>query len=80
MMIVCPAFAASRCRPAGSRRPTTQKLVVFAEDAHEARHLLGAMDESSIDVRSNRAAKPLSHAILVDTPDTDSTGMNSAKR
>ena len=59
--------------PAGSRRPTTQKLVVLADDAGEARHLIGPMEEDQIEVRTNRAAEPLAHAILVDTPDTDST-------
>ena len=59
--------------PAGSRRPTTQKLVVLSDDAEEARHLIGPMDETHIEVHSSRAAEPLAHAILVDTPDTDST-------
>lgn len=59
--------------PTGSRRPTTQKLLVLADDAEEARHLLGPMDTPHLEVHTSRTAAPLAHAILVDTPDTDST-------
>lgn len=59
--------------PAGIERPTTRDLVVLADDAREARRLLGPIDNGKINFRSGPAAQKLDHLILVDTPDTDST-------
>ncbi|RJQ65216.1 MAG: ATP-binding cassette domain-containing protein [Desulfobacteraceae bacterium] len=59
--------------PAGNRRPTTRGLVVLADEAEAVRQLLGPLDETRVAVRSSRAADLLSHMVLIDTPDTDST-------
>jgi len=59
--------------PTGTRRPTTQSLVVLSNDPATARQLLGPMDENLIQLRSSPKAELLTHVVLVDTPDTDST-------
>ncbi|MFZ1984073.1 MAG: GTPase, partial [Desulfatitalea sp.] len=59
--------------PAGRARPTTHGLVVLSNDGEAARQLLGPQDPEQVTIRSSQAADLLSHMILVDTPDTDST-------
>ncbi len=59
--------------PTGTRRPTTQSLVVLSNDPAAARQLLGPMDDNLIQLRSSPKAELLTHVVLVDTPDTDST-------
>lgn len=57
----------------GSQRPTTQGLVALGNDPEAVRELLGPLDETLVQIRSSRDAELLSHVILIDTPDTDST-------
>ena len=57
----------------GSRRPTTQDVVILADDAAAARQLLGAGDNQSPTVIAGSAR----NLILVDTPDTDSVQSRS---
>jgi predicted GTPase len=59
--------------PTGSRRPTTRGLVVLADDAEAVGELLGRHEGGQVQIRSSAAADRLSHMILIDTPDTDST-------
>jgi energy-coupling factor transporter ATP-binding protein EcfA2 len=59
--------------PTGSRRPTTRGLVVLADDAEAVAELLGRHDSGQVRIRTSPAADRLSHMILIDTPDTDST-------
>lgn len=59
--------------PTGSRRPTTEELVVLCNDAEAVGQLLGPLAEGRVRTRSHPAACMLAHMILVDTPDTDST-------
>lgn len=59
--------------PIGSQRPTTQNLVVLGNEPEAVHELLGPLDEKQVQVRSSREAELLSHVILIDTPDTDST-------
>jgi energy-coupling factor transporter ATP-binding protein EcfA2 len=59
--------------PTGSRRPTTEELVVLSNDVEAVGQLLGPLDEGRVRTRSHPAADMLAHMILVDTPDTDST-------
>jgi GTPase SAR1 family protein len=59
--------------PTGSRRPTTRGLVVLADDAEAVGELLGRHESGQVEIRSSAAADRLSHMILIDTPDTDST-------
>ncbi len=59
--------------PVGTRRPTTQDLVVLADDAEAVNQLIGPMDAHRVQIHANVASDRMSHIILVDTPDTDST-------
>ncbi|KJS28400.1 MAG: hypothetical protein VR64_24640 [Desulfatitalea sp. BRH_c12] len=59
--------------PTGSRRPTTRALVALSNDADAVHQLLGPLDEGDVQIRASRAADMLTHMILIDTPDTDST-------
>lgn len=58
--------------PVGTRRPTTQNLVVLSNDRPAVDQLLAPVNAGTIDVHTSPAAELLDHAILVDTPDTDS--------
>ncbi len=57
----------------GRRRPTTRNLVVLAQEKGEANQFLEKMSAEDVEIRTNRASKPLEHVLLIDTPDTDST-------
>jgi energy-coupling factor transporter ATP-binding protein EcfA2 len=59
--------------PVGRRRPTTNGLVVLANAPEPVHQLLGPLDDKQVQIRSSRDADRLSHLILIDTPDTDST-------
>lgn len=59
--------------PTGRNRPTTQNLVVLADDREAVHQLFDLQDDHRIQIRSSPAAEALRHLILVDTPDTDST-------
>jgi GTPase SAR1 family protein len=59
--------------PVGSRRPTTNGLVVLANAPEPVHQLLGPLDDNQVQIRSSHDADRLSHLILIDTPDTDST-------
>lgn len=59
--------------PTGRNRPTTQSLVVLSNDREAVRQLFDVRDDHAIQVHSSPAAESLTHLILVDTPDTDTT-------
>jgi energy-coupling factor transporter ATP-binding protein EcfA2 len=61
----------------GLQRPTTRQLVVLASDPEAGRQLLGPFDADQVQVHSSPSAEMLSHVILVDTPDTDTTQRDS---
>lgn len=63
--------------PVGVQRPTTRQLVILANDREATRQLLGTEDDSQFQLRSSPAAELLSHVILIDTPDTDTTQSDS---
>lgn len=63
----------------GHQRPTTQELIVLANDNEAAHKLLAPLGQQQVKVRSSPAAEALSHMILVDTPDTDSTEREAHK-
>ncbi len=56
----------------GHQRPTTSRLIVFAEDEADVEQLRAGLDRNSIGIRSAPGAGLLKNAILIDTPDTDS--------
>ncbi len=57
----------------GNRRPTTRGLVVLCREREDASQLVRKLGEENVRIRSSRAAGSLEHALLIDTPDTDST-------
>ncbi|MDA8138802.1 MAG: 50S ribosome-binding GTPase [Desulfobacteraceae bacterium] len=59
--------------PTGRHRPTTQELVVLASDAEAVAQWFEPLESNQLQIRTSRAAEALTHLILVDTPDTDST-------
>ncbi len=63
----------------GGSRPTTKNLVVLSNDEDAAHQLLGTGPDDPVRIQSSHRAELLSHMILVDTPDTDST-QNDAHR
>ena len=58
--------------PTGLERPTTKSVVVCCRDSRDAEPLLDVVDLSRVDVVTSSTGPFLEHAILVDTPDTDS--------
>jgi GTPase SAR1 family protein len=59
--------------PAGHRRPTTERVVVFCRTSADAGQLVDQLGSENIQVRASAAAEALENVILIDTPDTDST-------
>ncbi len=57
----------------GRGRPTTRGVVVLSRDRSDAAQLLERLEKEAVTLRSDPAAQSLEHAVLVDTPDTDST-------
>ncbi|MCP4687717.1 MAG: hypothetical protein GY859_06685, partial [Desulfobacterales bacterium] len=57
----------------GNRRPTTRGVVILCREREDAAQLVRKLGEEKIRIRSSRAAGSLEHALLIDTPDTDST-------
>jgi energy-coupling factor transporter ATP-binding protein EcfA2 len=57
----------------GNDRPTTRNLVVLCREAADATQLVDQIGGENIKIRARDSAAPLSHVLLIDTPDTDST-------
>lgn len=57
----------------GNRRPTTRQVVVLARERADAAQLVERLSPGAVAVRASRSAEALADAVLVDTPDTDST-------
>jgi GTPase SAR1 family protein len=57
---------------AGNLRPTTRNIVVFCREKSDAGHLSQVLGTENVETRSSHMAASLNHAILIDTPDTDS--------
>ena len=58
--------------PAGHQRPTTGQVVVFSSDDRDADQLIESLGRQSVVVKSSPVAALLEHALIIDTPDTDS--------
>ena len=58
--------------PAGHQRPTTGQIIVFSSDDQDADQLIESLGSDSVEVKSSPAAALLEHALIIDTPDTDS--------
>jgi len=56
----------------GHQRPTTARLIVFAENEDGVEQLHAGLNRTNIDIRSAPGAALLKNVILIDTPDTDS--------
>ncbi len=63
---------ADHLSPTGHRRPTTRKAVVFCAKPEDVENLVQAVGREHVELVSSPAAATLDHAVLVDTPDTDS--------
>ncbi len=59
--------------PAGTRRPTTENVVVFCQYEDDAQLLMDKLGPPLVTLHSEPRATELEHLILIDTPDTDST-------
>jgi GTP-binding protein EngB required for normal cell division len=57
----------------GTRRPTTRKVFVLARNQTDAAQLVDRLPQGAVTVRTRASAEALDNAVLVDTPDTDST-------
>jgi len=57
----------------GVRRPTTQKLVVLADDRRDAERFAAEISAGDTVLAAPPPGTPLANLVLVDTPDTDST-------
>lgn len=59
----------------GLDRPTTRQVVLYGQNPSDASQLLAALGEKEIVVRSHPSVARISHMLLVDTPDTDSSDL-----
>ena len=59
---------------AGTRRPTTRHLVVLSAAREDAEQLRREIGGENVDVQTERVPASIENIMLVDTPDTDSTG------
>jgi GTPase SAR1 family protein len=57
---------------AGNLRPTTRNIVVFCREKSDVGQLSQALGTENVRTRSSHMAASLNHALLIDTPDTDS--------
>ncbi len=57
----------------GHERPTTRKIIAFSKSKADLEQLIDRLGETSVAARWRPGAAQLSHVILLDTPDTDST-------
>ncbi len=64
---------ADRLSETGADRPTTRSLVVLCRERSDAAPLIQELGDQDVQTRSSPMADALEHALLVDTPDTDST-------
>jgi energy-coupling factor transporter ATP-binding protein EcfA2 len=58
--------------PAGHRRPTTEKLIVFGAGDEDAAELMGELGSDSVDIATAAGTRLPERLCLIDTPDTDS--------
>jgi GTPase SAR1 family protein len=58
---------------AGHRRPTTESVIAFCRQPADADQLTEQLGPENLRIRARESARGLTNAILIDTPDTDST-------
>lgn len=56
----------------GHQRPTTDHLIIFSGNPNDGGQLIEALDSEIVEMRSTPATDDFEHALLIDTPDTDS--------
>jgi len=57
----------------GNRRPTTRNVMVLSSQNHDAEQLRREIGPKNVNVLTSEASAALNYALLIDTPDTDST-------
>lgn len=56
----------------GHQRPTTRDIGVFCKNVEDAAEIINKIGQDSVNLIQNSGQGSLEHAILIDTPDTDS--------